>query len=138
MRNFQRIGAFNFAAHSTPWSRLSAEEAAAGSSTFTSGTMPRRCSRRPAACIDTRVVSPRTRRPIQSQATEGYGAEIVSMILGLEARRHRQDSAAAWLHHDPTLDHIDASPDRGPPRWNSASRLAASDRLLVPCAAAGF
>ncbi len=139
--NFQRIGAFKFRGAYNAMSRLSAAERARGVLTFSSGNHAQAVALTGRLLgIKTTVVMPCDAPVIKRDATQAYGATVISYD---PQERSREEIARELLQQQgftliPPYDHIDVVAGQGTAALELGEQSGRLDMLLVPCGGGGL
>ena len=139
--NFQRIGAFKFRGAYNAMSRLSAAERARGVLTFSSGNHGQAVALTGRLLgIKTTVVMPCDAPVIKRDATQAYGATVISY----DPREKSREEIARELQQQqgftliPPYDHIDVVVGQGTAALELCEQSGRLDMLLAPCGGGGL
>jgi len=139
--NLQRAGAFKFRGAYNAISRLSAEEKERGVLPYSSGNHAQAVALA-SRLLQTRatIVMPEDAPRVKREATEGYGARVVTYLPAEEAReakaREIQEREGQVLI--PPFDHRDVIAGQGTAARELFAEVGALDLLLVPCGGGGL
>ena len=139
--NFQRIGAFKFRGAYNAMSRLSAAERARGVLTFSSGNHAQAVALTGRLLgIKTTVVMPCDAPVIKRDATQAYGATVISYD---PQERSREEIARELQQQQgftliPPYDHIDVVAGQGTAALELGEQSGRLDMLLAPCGGGGL
>jgi len=139
--NFQRIGAFKFRGAYNAMSRLSAAERARGVLTFSSGNHAQAVALTGRLLgIKTTVVMPCDAPVIKRDATQAYGATVISYD---PQERSREEIARELQQQQgftliPPYDHLDVVAGQGTAALELGEQSGRLDMLLVPCGGGGL
>jgi len=139
--NFQRIGAFKFRGAYNAMSRLSAAERARGVLTFSSGNHAQAVALTGRLLgINTTVVMPCDAPVIKRDATQAYGATVISYDPQARSREEiaRELQQQQGFTLIPPYDHIDVVAGQGTAALELGEQIGRLDMLLVPCGGGGL
>ncbi len=139
--NLQRIGAFKFRGAYNAMTRLSAAERARGVLTFSSGNHAQAVALTGRLLsIQTTVVMPQDAPRIKREATQAYGATVISY----DPRERSREEIARKLEEEkgftliPPYDHLDVVVGQGTAALELCGQAGPLDLLLVPCGGGGL
>jgi threonine dehydratase len=139
--NLQRAGAFKFRGAYNAISRLSAAESQRGVLTYSSGNHAQAVALA-SRLLQTRatIVMPEDAPRVKREATESYGARVVTYLPAEEAReakaREIQEREGQVLI--PPFDHKDVIAGQGTAARELFAEVGDLDLLLVPCGGGGL
>jgi len=139
--NLQRVGAFKFRGAYNAIARLSPEQRARGVLTYSSGNHAQAIALASRLLgVSATIVMPENAPVAKRQATEGYGARVVSYDPAQEKRedvaeRMRQEGNPALI---PPYDHADVIAGQGTAARELLEDVGQLDLLLVPCGGGGL
>lgn len=138
---FQRMGAFKFRGAYNAISQLSPEERARGILSYSSGNHAQAVA---LVCqlfeVPAIIVMPQDAPATKRAATEGYGAQVVSIDPASESREEKALALAAEHGYTiiPPYDHAHVIAGQGTAALELLQDLGALDMLLVPCGGGGL
>jgi threonine dehydratase len=139
--NFQRMGAFKFRGAYNAISRLSAEVAARGVITYSSGNHAQAVALSGKLLgVKTTVVMPADAPAVKLAATRKYGAEVVTYD---REKMNREELAARLISEHgyeliPPFNHLDVIAGQGTAARELIEEVFSLDMLLVPCGGGGL
>jgi threonine dehydratase len=139
--NFQRMGAFKFRGAYNALSRLDAAQRRAGVVAFSSGNHAQAVALAGSLLgIPATIVMPSNAPAVKRDATEGYGARVVSYDPATEDRAQIARALADkhGLSVIPPFDHPDIVAGQGTAAQELIEEAGALDYLLVPCGGGGL
>ena len=139
--NFQRTGAFKFRGAYNAMSRLSPAEQAAGVLTFSSGNHAQAIALSGRLLgIRTTIIMPDDAPLVKKQATEAYGAEIISYDKHVVSREELATRIAEerQLTLIPPYDHHHVVAGKGTVGLELMQGVSNLDFLFVPCGGGGL
>lgn len=141
LESFQRGGAFKFRGAYNALCRLGEEQRAAGALTYSSGNHAQAVALAGSLLgIRTVVVMPQDAPGVKREATEGYGAQVVTYD---PAQQEREEVAARiqaeqGLTLVPPFDHPDVIAGQGTAALELAEQAGPLDVVLAPCGGGGL
>jgi len=139
--NLQRAGAFKFRGAYNAISRLSPRERERGVLTYSSGNHAQAVALA-SRLLETRatIVMPEDAPHVKREATESYGARVVTYLPAEEAReaKARQIQEREGQVLIPPFDHRDVIAGQGTAARELFGEVGALDLLLVPCGGGGL
>jgi threonine dehydratase len=139
--NLQRVGAFKFRGAYNALSRLSEAQRRAGVLTYSSGNHAQAIALAGRLLgIATTIIMPVDAPAAKRQATQGYGATVVTFDPATEVREElaRRLSAERGLMVIPPYDHADIVAGQGTAALELLQEVGELDRIYAPCGGGGL